>query len=291
RLDGAHLGELLDFYGGMRDLTQGIIRVLHSISFVDDPTRMLRAVRLEQRLGFTIESRTAELLLDALPMLDRVTGDRIRHEIELALREPDPARILARLHDLQILAQIHPQLTWLPEAAVSYARVPQLIADSTWHAALRGESSVFVYFALWLALLPAAVQNGVMKRLRVRKDTRLDLNAATELRQVLATLAMDARPSVVEKKLRPYQPRVLLVGRAMLENGAVADLVERYYREWRFVKTAINGDDLRALHLKPGPEFGQWLDQLLAARLDGQVATRAEEMALLHELIALNHQA
>jgi hypothetical protein len=65
RLDGAHLGKLLDFYGGRRDLQQGIIRVLHSLSFIDDPTRILRAIRLEQRLGFTIEPRTAELISDA----------------------------------------------------------------------------------------------------------------------------------------------------------------------------------------------------------------------------------
>src|SRR5690606_37682656 len=80
RLDGAYLGQLLDFYGGMRDLERGLIRALHSLSFIDDPTRILRAVRLEQRLGFQIEPRTRELIADALPMLDRVTGDRIRHE-------------------------------------------------------------------------------------------------------------------------------------------------------------------------------------------------------------------
>lgn len=285
RLDGAHLGELLDFYGGRRDLEQGMIRVLHSLSFVDDPTRMLRAARLEQRLRFMIESRTAELLLDALPMLDRVTGDRIRREIELALREPAPARILARLHDLNILAQIHPQLAWLPQAAVSYARVPALIADPAWGEALQGESAAFIYFALWLALLPTEAQVAVMKRLRVRKATRLDMTAVTELRQALTTLPNDARPSVVAQTLRPYQPRVLLVGRAMLEDGETAALLERYYREWRHVKTAVNGDDLRAMKLKPGPEFGRWLDQLLAARLDGEVHTRAEEMALLQELI------
>lgn len=285
RLDGAHLGELLDFYGGQRDLEQGIIRVLHSLSFVDDPTRMLRAVRLEQRLHFTIESRTAELLLDALPMLDRVTGDRIRHEIELALRESNPAQILARLHNLNILAQIHPQLAWLPEAAVSYARVPALIAMSTWREALQGESPAFVYFALWLALLPLSVQAGVMKRLRVRKSTRMDMTAATELRQTLATLSPYARPSVITQTLRPYPPRVLLIGRAMLENGPIAELVERYYCEWRHVKTAVNGDDLRAMQLKPGPEFGLWLQQLLAARLDGQVHTRAEELALLADIM------
>ena len=91
-----HYGEVLDFYGGESDLRQGLIRVLHSLSFVEDPTRILRAVRLEQRMGFRIESRTLELLQHALDLLDRVSGERIFHELHLILREPEPERALRR---------------------------------------------------------------------------------------------------------------------------------------------------------------------------------------------------
>lgn len=288
RLDGAHLGELLDFYGGQRDLQQRLVRVLHSISFVDDPTRMLRAARLEQRLGFAIEARTAELLQDALPMLDRVTGDRIRHELELALREARPAQTLARLAELGILAQIHPQLVWPPATAVSFARVPPLLTDPAWKAALRGESPAFIYFALWLTGLPAATQAGVMARLRVRKSTREDVNAAARLMTLLHEKDGAALPGTVEKLLRPFPPRVLLVGRAAVGAGFVADLLEQYYRVWRHVKTAVNGDDLRAMGYKPGPHFATWLDALLAARLNGQVSSRQDELDLLPSIILHN---
>ena len=91
-LDRARYGELLDFYGGERDLREGLIRILHSLSFVEDPTRMLRAVRFEQRLGFEIEERTEELLRSALDLLGRVSGDRLRHELLQILREPAPER-------------------------------------------------------------------------------------------------------------------------------------------------------------------------------------------------------
>jgi tRNA nucleotidyltransferase (CCA-adding enzyme) len=91
-LDPGHWGELLDFYGGEEDLKQGIIRVLHSLSFVEDPTRMLRAVRFEQRLGFRIEPRTEELIDSALGLLDRVSSERIRHELYLILREEEPEK-------------------------------------------------------------------------------------------------------------------------------------------------------------------------------------------------------
>ena len=103
-LDPDRWGELLDFYGGLNDLRQGVIRVLHSLSFVDDPTRILRAVRYEQRFGFTIEARTLELLLDAVELLDRVTPARIRHELERILQEERPEDALARLAELGVSA-------------------------------------------------------------------------------------------------------------------------------------------------------------------------------------------
>ncbi len=104
-------GQLLDFYGGLADLRAGLIRALHSLSFVDDPTRILRAVRYEQRFGFQIEPRSLELMADALDLLDSVTAARIRHELERILHEADPERYLKRLDALGVLAHIHPALT------------------------------------------------------------------------------------------------------------------------------------------------------------------------------------
>jgi tRNA nucleotidyltransferase/poly(A) polymerase len=161
RLDGAFLGQLLDFYGGQQDLADGVIRVLHSLSFVDDPTRILRAVRLEQRLKFHIEPRTLELIKDALPLLDRVSGARMRHEIELTLHEAEPTAALSRLSELDVLAHIDEGLVWLPETAVFFQRVPRFWQERPWCDWLADETPLFTYFALWLAALPEADQRGV----------------------------------------------------------------------------------------------------------------------------------
>ena len=112
RLDGRHYGELLDPWGGGRDLHDRTIRVLHSISFIDDPTRMLRAARLEQRLGFAIEPRTLELMQQAMPLLARVSGERVRDELALILEEACAGSILSRLQGLGLLSAIHPALAW-----------------------------------------------------------------------------------------------------------------------------------------------------------------------------------
>lgn len=287
RLDGAHLGELLDFYGGLRDLDQGIIRVLHSLSFVDDATRILRAARLEQRLSFRIEERTAELIADGLPMLDRVSGERIRHELELALREPDPVPIVERLQELQVLQQLHPNLTWNADAAAKFRNLQGLLEHPRWQNALQDESPASVYFALWMATQPAAVRRAFMERLNVRKSTREEVEGAVKLVEIACAFPRDVKPSQVEQKLRPYSPypRILLAARAALEGEPAAELVERYQTNWREVSTALDGNDLREMGLKPGPQYSRLLDRLLAARLDGEVASEAEERALLQTLI------
>jgi len=285
RLDGAHLGELLDFYGGRKDLQQGLVRVLHSLSFIDDPTRILRAVRYEQRLKFAIEPRTAELLADGLPMLDRVTGDRIRHELELAFREQSPTAVLARLWEMNVMPHIHPALRWTGETAVAFARVPAILADPAWRAALSDETPVFLYFALWILPLEAGERTAVMARLHVRKATREDVAAAVRLLDVLAALPAAARLSEIAFALRPFLPRVLLTARVALTDSTAIDRLEWFFREGRMVETAVSGDDLRQLGLKPGPQFAVILDRLLVARLDGEVQSEAEERALLADIV------
>jgi tRNA nucleotidyltransferase (CCA-adding enzyme) len=287
RLDGAYLGQLLDFYGGMRDLDRGLIRVLHSLSFIDDPTRILRAVRLEQRLGFQIEPRTEELIADALPMLDRVTGDRIRHEMELALREAAPVPVMERLAGLRILRQIHPELGWHQATASQFHRLGQLMSDPMWYEALQGQSPASVYFALWLAPLPQNVREAVMNRLKVRRSTRDEVEGLVNLQSRLESLPPEPPPSAVERALRPFapHPRILLAARAAVAGSPSATLLDAYQRDWRHVETVLDGDDLRALGLRPGPRYALLLDQLLAARLDGRVYGEAEERALLAALL------
>ncbi len=288
RLDGAHLGELLDFYGGRRDLQRGLIRVLHSLSFVDDPTRILRAVRLEQRLGFNIEPRTLELMEGDIPRLARVTGDRVRHEIELALREADPRRVMERLAELGIMEHIQPGLTWTPEAARYFSRVPHYLSDPVWAPALAADALAFLHFALWLAPLPEQVQRATVHRLRGRKATRQDVLAVADLLADLRALPADASPSEAAAVCAWYDPRVLLAARIVLGQDAQGDILDSYFGMWRHVKTDLTGVDLREMGLEPGPQYAYLLDQLLAARLDGRVSDESGERALLAALLNKN---
>ncbi len=285
RLDGAHLGELLDFYGGLRDLELGYVRVLHSLSFVDDPTRILRAIRLEQRLNFTLEARTAELLSAALPMLNRVTGDRIRNELQMCLLEENRISIMERLAGLGVLAQIHPGLIWQMPTADTFRHAAQILQDDMWAKVLGEESPAFVFFALLLMPLSNTVQQEAMTRLKVRKSTRDDVIAARMLLRNMANLPADSRPSEVVIKIRQYPPRVLLVGLAASgPDTPIGRYIDIYQREWQHVRTVLNGNDIIEMGIKAGPQVGYLLDQLLAARLDGEIKDISDEIELVARL-------
>lgn len=288
RLDGAHLGQMLDFYGGRRDLTQGVIRVLHSLSFIDDPTRMLRAVRFEQRLGFAIEPRTAELIGEALPLLERVTGERLKHELQLMLLEARPSPILHRLAELGVLAHIHPALVWPPAGDEWFSRLPIILSRPGWTDGLQGESPASVYFALWLAPLSPTIQIEVMDRLKVRKSTREEVKGVEVMAEILAGFPAGATPGFVEKALRPFalKTRILLASRVIAGDVTPAGAyLDQYVGHWRQVKPILDGNALRSAGLKPGPNFATILDQLLAARLDGQIHSEADEWALVNSQI------
>lgn len=286
RLDGDHLGQMLDFYGGRRDLRRGLIRVLHSLSFIDDPTRILRAVRLEQRLGFTIEENTADLIGSALPLLDRVSGERIRHEIELSLKEANPILVMERLDDLGVLRQLHDGLSWHGETAPVFARIPGYAADPLWGEVYRAGAPEFYYFAAWLAPFPKPIPELVAGRLRVRKATMDDLLGMDSLREVLAGLPDDAPPSKIVRAFGQFAPRTLLVVRILDQSPRAAAWLDRYMAEWRHVRTAVTGDDLRRAGLSPGPAYTRLLGRLLDARLDGEVQDDEAEFALMKSLVS-----
>ncbi len=285
RLDGAHLGELLDFYGGIRDLEQGLIRVLHSLSFIDDPTRILRAVRLEQRLGFEIEPRTLELLTDSLPMLARVTGSRIRHEIELGIGESEPELVMQRLSELGVMGHIHDGLVWTDDAKRYYDRIPHFITAATWQDAIVESTREFLYFTLWVVPLPIDVQKRTVKRLRGRKTTRDDVLAVTDLLQMVKRLPVDPKPSQIARVCRPFRARVLLAARIVLDDDALGVILDRYFGELRHVKTVLDGDDLHSMGLDPGPSYTVYLNRLLDAKMDGLVSDEEGERLFLAKIV------
>ncbi len=277
RVDGDGFGEMLDPYQGQDDLAARRVRVLHGQSFQQDPTRIFRGVRYEQRLGFRLSPETLNLIAPALAHIAAVSGERVRRELELIFVEPQAAGMLGRLAELRVLAAVDSALAWNAEAArraAALAKLPlaawKLDEDLVRDAA---------YLALLLSNADQAVAARALERLAASRDLQTAVLDALGLK--LAT----TRPSEAVAVLDRLSPAGIAAA-AVLRPEQSAEL-ERYLAEWRFVRPALSGDDLVALGLTPGPEFKRWLGQLRAARLDGAEPGRAGELALVRQWAGL----
>ena len=272
RLDDPHFGELRDDLNGMEDLQHGIIRVLHARSFIDDPTRMYRAVRYEGRYEFKIDKDTLILIPEARFLVERLSAQRIRHELDLILDESNAVSMLARLDELGLLAAIHPLLSNF----------------NTTHLAKWGASEAAqgrnARWLLWLMHLSEQELQSLNKRLHFTADLSKMLLSGSSLNSNLTALT-GLKPSQSVELLDGYSLRAIETIYPVLPNGKIRDQLSKYLFEWRHVKPKITGHGLKKRGIKPGPKYAQILRRLRAAWLDGEVRSEEEEKLLLEELI------
>ncbi len=282
RLNPERRGELLDFYNGKEDLENGVVRVLHSLSFIEDPTRILRAVRFEQRFHFQIEPRTEQLIADALGLLGRVSPARVRHELELILGEQEPEHALARLQQMRVLEHIDRHLTYDRWIAERFVDLRNALGEGK-----PPDEIPRLYLALWLYRLDRTADLSVTDRLRLRADTQRVLAEMRALQRQLTELSRPAlKPSEIDTILQSSSPAARLVVRVGCESWLVQQRIDFYERTLIHVKTALDGHHLRALGIPPGPVYRQILTAVRAARLDGAVQSIESETALAQALAA-----
>ncbi len=278
-------GKLLDFWGGLPDLRAGLVRVLHSLSFVDDPTRILRAVRYEQRFDFTIESRTEELLVDALELLDRVTPARIRHELERILQEDRPEKAMLRLGELRILEQLHPDLYMTDAMASQFASLRMRRVEPGADPLLVEAPIERLYIAIIGFPLSAAAHRAIQERVGLRNETQRLMHSMGILHRYRPTLAdPNARPSQIVQILDQVLPVSLALMPILCQEQSVLDHIARYRQQWQHVRSELRGDDLRRMGIARGAIYRAILDELRMGRLDGTLHSREEEIALAESL-------
>jgi tRNA nucleotidyltransferase (CCA-adding enzyme) len=267
-----HFGELIDLYGGLADLEAGTIRVLHDKSFQDDATRIMRAVRYEQRLGFELEPKTAKLLKSNLKMLDTISSERLRNELALWLSEQQPEKILERADKLGILKKLHPGLRWDHNLAVAFKRSVELPPDDR----------LPLYFCLLAYRLDEAGLYELLQRLNLTGG-KLDLltHRTMELKNNRAALMKPAlKNSELFTLLKDHPLTAVQANRFYPNNRLLRNRLGMYLNKLVKIKPLLNGAGLAALKIPQGPLMGRVLDGLLAARLDGKVKTRVEEEKL-----------
>jgi tRNA nucleotidyltransferase (CCA-adding enzyme) len=285
RLDGHHYGDLHDYWGGYNDLRQGLVRVLHSLSFVDDPTRMLRAVRYEQRYNFEIGKRTLQLLLEARPLIERISGDRVRHEIDNILAEENVTQMMNRAHELGILKAIHHDLIWDVWIREHLAHLELPIPEWKLEPVLKGiPLKRILAYTLWLMRLPAPRARKVTKRLRVPSVISGTVQDACRLWANLPSL-INTKPSELVAYLEKVSEAAIYAVYRATDNDEAKNNLYTYITDWQFVSQKATGNDLKALGVPPGPHYKEILTQLRNAWLDGEIASSKDEEYLMDRLI------
>jgi len=273
-LAGARFGTLVDFFGGRKDLQRREIRVLHSLSFIDDPTRAIRAVRYSRRLGFTIAADTHHLITTAVRegVFDRLSGQRLRHELALLLAEPHPTESLESLAKLGLLAMIVPSVEWDLELR---SLVLELEGVVNWFEVEHlGETP-----PAWLLYLGALVLHGdpavpvrLADRLQLTGKLREHLTGlGRDVQGIRDALAVGSTTSGLVRVLEKTSMQATLLAMAGVDLRArrrLAAAVEAAVR----VRPGLSGRDLLAAGIGPGPHVGRALRELRDALVDGLIA-------------------
>ena len=263
-LNRGDFGAVLDPLDGRRDLHARRIRVLHARSFVDDPTRILRAVRYAGRLGFEIEEDTARLLAGSLRWLDSVSADRIRRELERSATEERLGAMVELAGQLGVLEAIHPSLA-LPDGLADRLRKSPAPSLPGLLAALSSSAG-------------DTARHGLAGRLNLPPGPARAMDDVGKVRSRLTALSREALKASETYGLLKDVDAGAVEGWALAhENARVRRRLEDYLHRMRGVTPLLDGRSVIALGVGEGPDVGETLKALLMARLDGEVSSREDE--------------
>ena len=293
-INNDRFGHLTDHFGGQQDIQERVVRVLHNLSFVEDPTRVFRAIRFEQRLGFHIAPHTENLIRSSVRMhlLDKLGGERLFSELVQIMREKEPCAAVGRMSVLGLLPFIHPSLKLIPSTERVLQETGQVMA---WFRLLYLEDRCETWQVYFMALcdgLTATEFRDACSRLAIAG--RLAERLCSQRHMVSTTL------SAIKRRLKQAHDvsngqlylwfsdltlEMLLYLAARASSEEIRRSVSLYLTRLRSVVPLLSGDDLHALGMEAGPQFRRVKDRLLEARLNGEVTSRDEEEVLAVSLI------
>ena len=287
-----HFGQFIDFFGGRKDLRSRSIRILHAASFIDDPLRILRAIRFEQRYRFRIEAFTRRCLNDAvkLRMLEKIGPQRTRDELLLLLKERHPLSALRRLQKLAGLTFLHRKLRLTPKIGRLLDSVEKQV---DWFQAFHGHRRPLDAWLLYFLGLTDTLTlhdigslcrkfvflRGEEKRIVVYKKIHSGF-----IRRLSKT---DLMPSRVCAMLEPLSYEAILMLLAKHRNVHLKRHIEDFLRVYNDVRIHVSGHDLKDLGIAAGPEYQKIFAKVLNARLNGKLHSKEDELQFIKRLSRL----
>ncbi len=284
-------GQLADFFGGQRDIHDRRIRVLHTLSFVEDPSRCLRAVRFEQRYNFKLGPKVEHLMKNALALklIDKLQGARLYHEMRSIFEEFNPIACLWRLDELGILPAIHPLLQITPRIQELLYAIKDIL---DWYHLLYFDTAPERWKLYFLGLCHRhnyRESESILQRLGIPRIQQVELLTLREdirtLRPIIKHWHHDkGRISQLCQYLQGAPLEALLFMMARTHSEDLRMVISRYITTWRQEKIDIGGKDLLQLGIPAGPAMGEIMRLVKAAKLDGLANTREDQYELAKTL-------
>ena len=277
---------LIDSFGGMQDLRQKEIRILHQISFIDDPTRILRAIRFEKRYGFQLEAQTLAALKEAvrLKMLEKVGEQRLRDEMIIILKEAHPLRQIRRIQELAGFGFIKPKLSL---ALNNFKFIGSLENEINWFKKEfphhRQFETWLIYFIGLIDPLTIGEAKDLCKRFAFRREEEKNISAYKKINKsfIRQLSSPGIKPYDVFRLLKPLTYEVIILLKSKHRNLNLQKNIKKFFRDYDGAHLYITGDDLHRLGFAPGPDYRRILNKVLEAKLNGKVKTKKEELAMV----------
>jgi len=277
---------LIDSFGGMQDLRQKKIRILHQISFIDDPTRILRAIRFEKRYGFQLEAQTLQALKEAsrARMLEKVSAQRIRDEIILLLKEEQPLQQIMRIQALTGFGFLSPDLSFTRK---SFAFLKSVKSQIKWFKKEflhhRQPETWLIYFMGLIDPLTIGEAKALCKRFAFRREEERSISVYKKItKSFIRQLSLPRiKPYDIFKLLEPLTYEVIILLKSKYTNLNFQKNIKKFLRDYDGAHLYITGDDLHRLGIAPGPDYRRILNKVLEAKLNGKVKTKKEELAMV----------
>ncbi|MGD2124747.1 MAG: CBS domain-containing protein [Desulfobacteraceae bacterium] len=288
KLNKRDYGTLVDYFGAQKDIREKVIRVLHNLSFVEDPTRVLRAIRFEQRFGFRIGRLTLALMKNAVAIncFRDLSGRRLFMELKLLFMEQEPLKAIERMDEFDLLQIISPEITFANDLKGLLHNIQGVIS---WFDLLYLDEPYDPWRVYWHGItsaLDAKSLNQVADRMQMGESERRSLiSQRLGVNRVLDKLyRLRGKDNyTLYTLLSQYDTEVLLYMMAKANNRTIKRHISNYFTKLRDSKSILKGRDLREMGFKPGPLYKEIFDSLLEARLNNRVSAKEDEIKFVKE--------
>ncbi|MBC8199063.1 MAG: CBS domain-containing protein [Desulfobacteraceae bacterium] len=284
-------GMLIDFFGAQRDIKRKSIRALHNLSFVEDPTRAFRAIRFEQRFGFTIGKLTSGLINNAVKMdfFKRLSGRRVFNELRQILEEENPVPAVKRLYDYNLLKVIHPSIGINEEVISLLNSVKKVLS---WHDLLFLDELYMKWIVYFLALVRHCddkTSDEICTRFELSpRHKTIICKERFQAEKCLLALerTVSVKDSFLYKQICGFKTELILYMMAVTKQKRIKKSISRYFTKLRYITTSVTGKQLIKMGLKPGPIYREILEAVLYAKLDGKLKTANDELKFARNYVS-----